>query len=78
MHLPDQPTALKAERPAQDFNMKHAGFTATTVVHFQLGVDINLQAIFTNLDSLETVINRTDGNSYTHDGKMRSWVPQHL
>ena len=42
---------LEEESRAKELYLKHAGFTATTVAHFQLGLDLNLEMIFTNIKS---------------------------
>ena len=52
---------------AKEFYLKHSGYTSTTVAHFQLGLDLNLETIFSNLEKLGTIIGAQEAsNAYGH------------
>ena len=58
--LPLSTSALVVEpHQASDFNMRHLGYTLSTLKYYQLGVNIDISVISDNLDKVEKIINAT-------------------
>ena len=51
--------APEPSRPASDFNMRHLGYTLSTLKYYQMGVDIDVKGITRNIQMLSGLINNT-------------------
>ena len=51
--------APEPSRPASDFNMRHLGYTLSTLKYYQMGVDIDVKGITRNIQLLSGLINDT-------------------